>query len=107
GTHLIGDVSTGMNYFAPPLTVATTYPKKHVEMKDFLTLAIRPKTSGMEVVSSRQFPETAQGDVLFNTFIGFQGIKQHHITEEGSGVIAREVEPLLQSNDPSFRPVDL
>lgn len=107
GTHLIGDVSTGMNYFAPPLTVAVEYPKKHVEMKDFLSLAIKPKTSGMEIISSRQFPENVQGDVLFNTFIGFQGIKQHRVSEEGSGVIAKEVEPLLQSNDPNFRPVDL
>jgi azurin len=45
--------------------------------------------------------------VLFNTFIGFQGIKQHSITEEGSGVVGHEEEPLLQSKDPNFRPVDL
>ncbi|HZG25697.1 MAG TPA: PVC-type heme-binding CxxCH protein, partial [Chitinophagaceae bacterium] len=107
GTHLIGDVSTGMNYFAPPLTVATDYPKKHVEMKDFLSLKVRPKTCGIEVVSSRQFPGNVQGDVLFNTFIGFQGIKQHAVREQGSGIVAREKEPLLQSKDPRFRPVDL
>ena len=107
GTHLIGDVSTGMNYFAPPLTVATDYPKKHTEMKDFLTLKVRPKTCGMEIISSRQFPEDVQGDVLFNTFVGFQGIKQHSITEEGSGITGHEKEPLLQSTDPNFRPVDL
>lgn len=107
GTHLIGDVSTGMNYFAPPLTVAIDYPKKHAEMKDFLTSAVRPKTCGMEVVSSRHFPDNVQGDVLFNTFIGFQGIKQHSITEQGSGIVGHETEPLLQSKDPNFRPVDL
>ncbi|MEO5997366.1 MAG: PVC-type heme-binding CxxCH protein [Chitinophagaceae bacterium] len=107
GTHLIGDVSTGMNYFVPPLTVAVDYPVKHVQMKDFLTSSTRPKTCGMEIISSRQFPDAVQGDVLFNTFIGFQGIKQHSITEEGSGVVGHEEEPLLQSKDPSFRPVDL
>lgn len=107
GTHLIGDVSTGMNYFAPPLTVATDYPVKHVEMKDFLTLKVRPKTCGMEIVSSRHFPDDLQGNVLFNTFIGFQGIKNHTIREQGSGIIGHESEPLLQSKDPQFRPVDI
>ena len=107
GTHLIGDVSTGMNYFAPPLTVAINYPIKHKEMKDFLTSKQRPKTCGIEIISSRQFPESAQGNILFNTFIGFQGIKQHKLSEDGSGLMAQEIEPLLQSKDPSFRPVDL
>lgn len=107
GTHLIGDVSSGMNYFVPPLTVATDFPVKHSEMKDFLTSPAKPKTCGMEIISSRQFPGSVQGNVLFNTFIGFQGIKQHHIVEEGSGITATEVEPLLQSKDPNFRPVDL
>jgi glucose/arabinose dehydrogenase/azurin len=107
GTHLIADVSTGMNYFAPPLTVAIEYPIKHKQMKDFLTLTNRPKTCGLEIVSSRHFPESAQGNVLFNTFIGFQGIKQHRISEEGSGIAGHETEPLLQSKDPNFRPVDL
>ena len=107
GTHLIGDVSTGMNYFAPPLTVATDYPVKHVEMKDFLSLKIRPKTCGMEIISSRNFPDNYQGNILFNTFIGFQGIKQHSLYEEGSGIVGRETDPLLQSKDPQFRPVDI
>jgi azurin len=107
GTHLIADVSTGMNYFAPPMTVAINYPIKHKAMKDFLTTQVKPKTCGMEIISSRQFPESAQGNVLFNTFIGFQGIKQHKLSEDGSGIIAHETEPLLQSKDPNFRPVDL
>jgi glucose/arabinose dehydrogenase/azurin/lysophospholipase L1-like esterase len=107
GTQIISDVSTGMNYFAPPLSVASTYPVKHTGMKDFLTSAVKPKTCGTEIISSRQFPDEAQGNVLFNTFIGFQGIKQHRIHEDGSGIIAHETEPLLQSTDPNFRPVDL
>lgn len=107
GTHIISDVSTGMNYFAPPLTVASDYPKKHAQMKDFLTNAVKPKTCGTEIISSRQFPDDVQGNVLLNTFIGFQGIKQHQVSEQGSGIVGREIEPLLQSKDPNFRPVDL
>ncbi|MEX2592378.1 MAG: PVC-type heme-binding CxxCH protein [Anditalea sp.] len=107
GTHIIGDVSTGMNYFATPLTVASEYPKKHVEMRDFLTSKVKPKTCGHEIISSRHFPEEAQGNILFNTFVGFQGIKQHKLSKDGSGIIAEEIEPLLQSTDLNFRPVDL
>lgn len=107
GTEIISDVSTGMNYFAPPLTVAIDYPAKHAAMKDFLTTNIKPKTCGTEIISSRQFPNDAQGNVLFNTFIGFLGIKQHRVTEDGSGIIGHEIEPLLQAKDPNFRPVDL
>lgn len=107
GTHIIADVSTGMNYFAPPLTVAIDYPKKHTGMKDFLTTSVKPKTCGVEVIASRAFPENVQGNVLFNTFIGFQGVRQHAARKEGSGIIADEIEPLLQSRDPNFRPVDL
>ncbi|HRO44271.1 PVC-type heme-binding CxxCH protein [Agriterribacter sp.] len=107
GTQIISDVSTGMNYFAPPLSVASTYPVKHTGMRDFLTSAAKPKTCGTEIISSRHFPDDVQGNVLFNTFIGFQGIKQHRVHEDGSGIIAHETEPLLQSTDPNFRPVDL
>jgi len=107
GTHLVADVSTGMNYFAPPLTVAIDYPKKHMEMKDFLNSPVKPKTCGVEIISSRAFPENAQGNVLFNTFIGFQGVKQHVVSNDGSGIQADETTPLLQSKDPNFRPVDL
>lgn len=107
GVQIISDVSTGMNYFAPPLTVATRYPLKLTGMRDFLTSAAKPKTCGTEIVSSNNFPDEIQGNVLFNTFIGFQGIKQHRIHEDGSGIIAHEITPLLQSTDPNFRPVDL
>lgn len=107
GTQIISDVSTGMNYFAPPLTVATSYPLKLTGMKDFLTSAVKPKTCGTEIISSNNFPDEVQGNMLFNTFIGFQGIKQHRIHEDGSGITAHETAPLLQSTDPNFRPVDL
>lgn len=61
----------------------------------------------MEMVSSRNFPGKYQGNVLFNTFIGFQGVTNHSLKESGSGLIGQEEEPILQSTDSQFRPVDL
>lgn len=107
GTEIISDVSTGMNYFAPPLSAAIDYPVKHTGMRDFLTSSSKPKTCGTEIISSRHFPEEWQGNVLFNTFVGNLGVKQHRIHDNGSGIIGEEIRPLLQSSDPHFRPVDL
>ncbi len=107
GTQIISDVSTGMNYFAPPLSVATEYPIKLTNMKDFLTSASKPKTCGTEIISSRHFPKELQGNVLFNIFVRNTGTSQHRIYESGSGIVGQEIEPLLLSKDPDFRPVDL
>lgn len=107
GMEIVSDVSTGMNYFAPPLTVATSYPKKLSPMKDFLTSEGKPKTCGTEIISSRHFPDEMQGNILLNIFLGVTGIHQHQIRNEGSGITAEETEPLLKSKDPYFRPVDL
>ena len=73
-------------------------------MQEWTLTRVRP-TSGSEFVRSRHFPESAQGNFLFNNTIGFQGIKQYKTVEDGSGFVGVEVEPLLQSTDPNFRPV--
>jgi glucose/arabinose dehydrogenase/azurin len=106
GMHLIGDASDGSNYFAPPMTGKIDYPAKHPRINMFTTTRVRP-TAGIEIVSSRQFPDEVQGDFLVNNNIGFQGTKQHKIIESGSGITSKEVEPILQSSDPNFRPIDL
>lgn len=106
GMHLIGDASDGSNYFAPPMTGNVTYPDKHPRIDMFTETRVRP-TAGIEIVSSRQFPEGVQGDFLVNNNIGFQGTKQHRIVPRGSGIGSKEVEPILQSADPNYRPIDI
>ena len=106
GDHLIADASTGRCYYGTPLSVAIDYPKKHTLRKAFTTPK-HPKTCGIEIISSQNFPQEVQGDILLNTFVGFQGIRHHRLIQDGSGYTARELAPLLQSKDPNFRPVDL
>lgn len=106
GTHLIGDASDGSNYFAPPMTGRVEYPAKHPRINTFTETRVRP-TAGIELVYSRQFPTAMQGNFLVNNNIGFQGIKQHRIIPNGSGIGSQEVEALLQSTDLNFRPIDL
>ena len=105
GQNFIADASGGSNYFGLPITGHVDHPRKHPNMKEFTT-KVRP-TCGCEIVWSRHFPESSQGNFLVNNCIGFQGIKQHQIIEEDSGFTSKELEPLLFSTDPNFRPVDI
>ena len=67
---------------------------------------VRP-TSGLEIVSSRHFPDEVQGDILINNNIGFLGIKQHQLIDSDPGFETKYRQDLLFSTDTNFRPVDL
>lgn len=67
---------------------------------------VRP-TSGLEFVSSRHFPDAVQGDVLLCNSIGYLGVKQHQMIEDGTGFTTKYRQDLFSSQDRNFRPVDL
>jgi hypothetical protein len=106
GQNFVADASPGFNYVGAAFSGDVDYPDKHGALKTFLVKQWRP-TCGCELVSSRNFPDEAQGNYLLNNCIGFQGTLQYKMKDEGSGFAADPVDPLLQSSDPSFRPVDI
>ncbi len=106
GQDFVADASGGANYFAAAFSGDVDHPRKHPELKQFLVKQWRP-TAGCELVASRNFPPEMQGDYLLNNCIGFQGVLQYRMKDDGSGFFAEPVEPLLRSSDPNFRPVDL
>ncbi len=106
GQNFISDASGGSNYFGTAFSGHVDYPRKQRSMKEWTLTKVRP-TAGVELVSSRHFPESAQGNFLITNVIGFHGIKQYRVEEDGSGFVGIEVEPLLQSSDVNFRPVAL
>jgi mono/diheme cytochrome c family protein/glucose/arabinose dehydrogenase len=67
---------------------------------------VRP-TSGIELISSRHFPDDVQGDLLINNTIGFLGTKQHTLKDDVTGYKSQWVKDLIVSEDKNFRPVDL
>lgn len=67
---------------------------------------VRP-TSGMEFISSRHFPDEVQGDMLLANSIGFLGLKQHQMMEDGTGYKTKHRQDLITSTDPNFRPVEM
>jgi glucose/arabinose dehydrogenase/lysophospholipase L1-like esterase len=82
------------------------FPRKHSKPPTLYDQRTRP-CPGTEIVSSRHFPEASQGNLLVGNVIGFQGILQYRLNEKGSSFAATEVEPIVSSSDPKFRPVDL
>lgn len=104
---LLHTSGTTMNY-ALPLEVKPTFGSKTPSARDLVPEGhkVRP-TSGLEVVSSRHFPDEVQGDLIYCNAIGFLGIKQVKIEDEGTGWKTAHRHDLLKSSDGNFRPVDL
>ena len=98
---------TSINWMLPA-SVKPTYSGQTPSSPDLAPRgnAVRP-TSGLEFVSSRHFPDEVQGDMLLCNNIGFLGIKQHSIVDNGTGYKTEFRQDLLKSSDPNFRPVDL
>lgn len=67
---------------------------------------VRP-TSGLEFVSSRHFPDEVQGDMLIANTIGFLGMKQHQMIDEGTGFTTKFRHDIVKGTDRNFRPVDM
>lgn len=98
---------TSMNWMLP-VEVKPAFGSKTPSTPDLVPKgqSVRP-TSGLEVVSSRHFPDEVQGDLILCNAIGFLGIKQHQIEDDGTGWKTTFRHDLLKSTDGNFRPVDL
>ena len=82
------------------------YPNKHAGPPQVYQQRTRP-TPGIEFLSSRHFPEEFQGNLLVPNVIGFQGILRYKIEDKGASLAGTELEPILSSRDPNFRPSDI
>ncbi len=82
------------------------YPNKHGRPPQVYQQRTRP-TPGIEFLSSRHFPEDFQGNLLVPNVIGFQGILRYKIEDKGASLAGTELEPILSSRDPNFRPSDI
>jgi putative heme-binding domain-containing protein len=98
---------TGSNpYDAALFSGRLPFPKKHARPPQVWQPKTRP-CPGMEVLSSRHFPQEMQNHVLVANVIGFLGILRYKIEEDGASYVGVEQEPLLSSTDQNFRPSDL
>jgi len=106
GQDFITDGTGNTNYYALPATGFLEEPQKHPTYFRFFEQRSRP-AAATEILSSSHFPAQSQGNYLIANVIGFQGVFQYELAQDGSGFDANEVEPLLHSTDPRFRPSDI
>jgi putative heme-binding domain-containing protein len=98
---------TGANpYDAALFSSYLAYPQKHRTPPQVWTKHSRP-CPGMEILSSRHFPEDWQGNALVANVITFQGIGRYKLSDKDSSFVGDEMEPIVSSTDPNFRPSDI
>ncbi len=106
GQDIVVD-GTGANpYHAALFSGHVEFPQKHPTPPQVYKPRTRP-CPGIEYLASRHFPDSMQGNLLVGNVIGFQGILQYKMLDRGASFGATEVEPLLSSSDPNFRPADM
>jgi hypothetical protein len=59
------------------------------------------------ILSSSHFPDENQGNFLICNAIGVLGVLQHKVSYNGADITCEEIEPILLSDDPNFRPSDV
>ncbi len=106
GQDFVTDGTGSQTYWGTSFSGHTDFPQKHKHAPQVYKQRTRP-CPGTEILSSRHFPDELQGNLLVGNVIGFLGILQYKIADNGSGFGATEVEPIVQSDDPNFRPADM
>ncbi len=105
GQDIVVD-GTGANPFHAPLFSGhLPYPTKHARPPLVYQQRTRP-CGGMEILSSQHFPPEWEGNLIVTNCIGFQGILRYRLSDLGGSLTGQEQEPILNSSDPNFRPVD-
>ena len=79
---------------------------KGVGNKKWFQKRVRP-VPATGILSSSHFPEENNGNFLICNAIGFLGVLQHEVKYDGADITATEVEPIVVSKDPNFRPSDV
>jgi glucose/arabinose dehydrogenase len=106
GQDFVTDGTGAQTYWGTGFSGSLDFPRKHPRMQQVYQQRTRP-CSATEILSSKHFPDEFQGNLLVENVIGVLGILRYKFQDAGSGFSAVEQEPLLLSDDPNFRPVDL
>jgi glucose/arabinose dehydrogenase len=106
GRDIVFDATGGQPYYGPSFSTKKYYPAMETRKAPKPgTVRTRP-VGGTEILSSRHFPDEMQGNLIVLNTIGFRGLLNYRLSEDGAGLKSEEVEPILQSADENFRPVD-
>ena len=106
GQDVVVDGTGAQPYHGALFSGHVDYPTKHPKPPQVYQQRTRP-CSGLEILSSRHFPDEMQGNLLVPNVIGFQGILRYKVLDKDASFTAVEQEPILSSSDPNFRPADI
>ena len=105
GQDIVVDGTGAVPYHGALFSGHIEFPAKHPQPPTVYNQRTRP-CPGMEYLSSDHFPPEMQDNLLVGNVIGFQGILRYEVEDKGASFTATELEPMLSSSDPSFRPTD-
>jgi glucose/arabinose dehydrogenase len=106
GRDIVFDATGGQPYYGPSFSTKKYYPAAETKNAPRPGVVRTRPVGGAEILSSRHFPEEMQGNLIVLNVIGFRGLLNYKLTEDGAGLKSTEVDPILQSADENFRPVD-
>ena len=106
GVDIVHDGTGAIPYHGTVFSGRIDFPAKHPRAPTVYERRTRPCPAS-EFLSSKHFPDEFQQHLLVANVIGFQGILLYKIADQGSSITGTEVDPLLFSSDPNFRPVDM
>ncbi len=106
GRDIIHDGTGSVPYDGALTSGKLPFPAKHGGPPTVYDRRTRP-CPATEWLDSDHFPESMRGNLLVLNVIGDLGILRYQITEDGSSIQGKELKPLLLSDDPNFRPVDI
>jgi putative heme-binding domain-containing protein len=105
GQDIVHDGTGAQPYHGAIFSGYVEFPGKHPNAPQVYNQRTRP-CPGTEVLSSRHFPDDMQDNLLVGNVIGFQGLLRYRLDYQGSSIVGTELEPVLSSSDPNFRPSD-
>jgi glucose/arabinose dehydrogenase/lysophospholipase L1-like esterase len=106
GRDIVFDATGGQPYYGPSFSTKKYFPAMETNKAPRPGSVRTRPVGGTEILSSRQFPDEMQGNIIVLNTIGFRGLLNYKLSEDGAGLKWAEVEPILQSADENFRPVD-
>ena len=106
GRDIVFDATGGQPYYGPSFSTKKYYPAMETKAAPKPGDVRTRPVGGAEILSSRHFPEAMQGNLIVLNTIGFQGVLNYSLTEDGAGLKSTEVESIVSSTDKNFRPVD-
>ncbi len=79
---------------------------KGIGNKKWFEKRVRP-VAATGLLSGSHFGDEHEGNFLICNTITFLGVLQHKVNYNGADITATEIEPILYSSDPNFRPSDV